>query len=353
MNPKKYSEKDDLIFKGKCIQDVLVVLDKVFEKKKIAFGISDIDIFSLANDVINKSGFITDIIQCAESDPAAKGSREYVYKSYKGIRALRYYRIAKTIWESEILKNVDKSILTTIVRNLCEDGKVETGIDIHPFAQIGEGCVIDHGVGTKITTDLSYEGDTVVIGETTIIGDYCTILNDVVIGAADVNQGASKGKRHPTIGNHVTICAGVKILGNIKIGNNVFIGPGCRVVQDIPDDTKVVIVNQLQIMKRKGQPPLLLDGVVYDGKYLRLYGENIEDVDIKIVNDQYIDRTDLQVIVIERSKNYVAFDVIKLDCSYSDQAWKNNHIQVFKDNEYFFITSDVIERFLKRTNKPL
>ena len=86
---------------------------------------------------------------------------------------------------------------------------------------------------------------------------------------------------------------------------------------------------------------------------MRLYGENIEDVDIKIVNDQYIDRTDLQVIVIERSKNYVAFDVIKLDCSYSDQAWKNNHIQVFKDNEYFFITSDVIERFLKRTNKPL
>ena len=353
MNQKKYSEKDDLIFKGKCIRDVLVVLNRVFEKTKIAFGISNTDIFSLANDVINKSGFITDIIQFAKSDPAANGSCEYVYMSYKGIKALMYYRIAQTIWTSEILKNVDKSILATIVRGLCEDGKVETGIDIHPFAQIGEGCVIDHGVGTKITTDLSYEGDTVVIGETTIIGDYCTILNDVVIGAADVNQGPPKGKRHPTIGNHVTICAGVKILGNIKIGDNVFIGPGCRVVQDIPDNTKVVIVNQLQIMKRKGDKSLILDGLVYDGEYLRLYGENIEDVDIKIVNSQYIDRTDLQVIIIEKSKNYIAFNIIKQGVDYSDQTWKNNHIQVIKNNEYSFITSDVIERFLRRTNKQL
>lgn len=352
MSQKKYNEKENLIFKGKCIQDVLVVLNRVFEKTKIAFGISNTDIFSLANDVINKSGFITDVIRFAESDPAAKGSCEYVYMSYKGIKALMYYRIAQTIWTSEILENVDKSILATIVRKLCEDGKVETGIDIHPFAKIGEGCVIDHGVGTKITTDFSYEGDTVVIGETTIIGDYCTILNDVVIGAADVNQGASEGKRHPTIGNHVTICAGVKILGNIKIGNNVFICPGCRIVQDIPDDTKVVIINQLQIMKKKGKTTLILDGLVYDGKYLRLYGEDIEDVDIKIVNSQYIEKTDLQITIIERCKNYVAFD-IKQDADCSEQTWKNNHIQVIKNNEYFFVTSDVIERFLRRTNKPL
>ena len=139
----------------------------------------------------------------------------------------------------------------------------------------------------------------------------------------------------------------------ITVGNNVFIGPGCRVVQDIPDNTKVVIVNQLQLLKRKGEKSLILDGLVYDGEYLRLYGENIVDADIKIVNSQYIDRTDLQVIIIEKSKNYIAFNIIKQGGDRSDQMWKDNHIKVIKNNEYFFITSDVVERFLRRGNKQL
>ncbi len=347
MYQKNHDENSNLALKVKCIKDLLSLLQKVFSNKKIAFGISDEDILELANDIIDKSGFMDDIIQFAKNDPAAKGSCEYVYKAYKGIQAMMYYRVARMILKWDALKNIDRVMVNIIIRDLCEEGKVETGIDIHPSARIGEGCVIDHGIGTRIATN-PYDGNTVVIGETAVIGKHCTILNDVVIGAADVNTGPSEGRRHPKIGNNVTICAGAKILGKIEVGDGVFIGPGCRIVHDIPANTKVFVVNQLQIMKTKDKTSAILDGLVCDGKNLLLYGENIKNVDIMIVDDQYNERKDMQIIIIERTNYYITFNISKKGVINSKDSFKNNHFKIMSDTEYYFISSNVIERFLKR-----
>lgn len=346
MYQRNYDD-NNLFLKAKCIKDLLSLLQRVFGNKKIAFGISDEDILELANDIIDQSGFMDDIIQFAKNDPAAKGSCEYVYKAYKGIQAMMYYRIARMILKWDTLKNVDKTMVNVLVRDLCEEGKVETGIDIHPSAQIGKGCVIDHGIGTRIASDY-YDGNTVVIGETAIIGNNCTILNNVVIGAADVNKGQSEGRRHPKIGNNVTICAGVKILGKIEVGDNVFIAPGCRIVHDIPANTKVLIVNQLQIMKRKDKSSAILDGLVCDGKNLLLYGENIKNIDILIVDSQYNERTDMQIVIVEKTDFYITFNIEKTDLIVSMDSFKNNYLKILNNTEYYYVSSNVIERFLNR-----
>ncbi|MGG7517833.1 serine O-acetyltransferase [Allorhizobium undicola] len=102
----------------------------------------------------------------------------------------------------------------------------QTGIDIHPEAQIGRRFVIDHGWG-------------VVIGQTTVIGNDCYILNDVILGARTVSN-ASEGKRHPTIGNRVQICAKVRIFGPVTIGDDCFIGPDVTVLHDAAPGTRLL-----------------------------------------------------------------------------------------------------------------
>lgn len=346
-NTNNGNVNSDLCFKATCISDVAKLLNEIFSKKRMALGISKEDIFELARSIISDSGFMDDIIQFAKNDPAAKGSYSYVYNSYKGIRSMMYYRVAKAILNWDALCDVDRGMKEIIVRDLCERGKVETGVDIHPLAEIGEGCVIDHGIGTRIIAN-PYEGKTVVTGETTIIGKNCTILNDVVIGAADVNKGPSHGRRHPCIGNNVTICAGVKILGKINVGDNVFIGPGCRIVHDIPSNTKVFIVNQLQIMKVEDEVPVIVDGVVFNGKNLLLYGENIREVDIILVDEQYNERKDLFVTIIEREDFYITFTIQRNDGESICVPSKKYHLKVILGDKYYFISSQVIERFLKR-----
>ena len=98
-----------------------------------------------------------------------------------------------------------------------------TGIEIHPGAKIGNRLFIDHGMG-------------IVIGETTSIGDNCTIYHGVTLGGT----GKDKIKRHPDIGNNVMIGAGAKVLGPIKIGDNVKIGANSVVLKDVPDNVTVV-----------------------------------------------------------------------------------------------------------------
>lgn len=147
----------------------------------------------------------------------------------------------------DVLKNASRSIFATLIyrlshqvsfvdincaRRISEYGANLTSIDIHPQAQIGKGLFIDHGAN-------------VVIGQTCVIGDYCNIFQNVILGAKNV-QNNETTKRHPTIGDNVTICGGCRVLGNINIGNNVFISPNCVVLDDVPDNTKVTIVNQLQ-----------------------------------------------------------------------------------------------------------
>ncbi|KAJ4458243.1 serine acetyltransferase [Paratrimastix pyriformis] len=109
------------------------------------------------------------------------------------------------------------------------------GIDIHPGATLGKGVVIDHALGT-------------VIGETAVVGDYCLIYQGVTLGGTGKS---TTFKRHPTVGSHVVIGCGAKILGPINIGNHVRIGAGSVVLHDVPDFCTAVGV-PARVIQRSG-----------------------------------------------------------------------------------------------------
>ena len=146
-------------------------------------------------------------------DPAATSKVE-VALTYAGFHALLFYRFAH--WMS-------KKRIPFVPRALSQFARFITGIEIHPSATIGSGLFIDHGMG-------------VVIGETTEIGDNVTLFQGVTLGGT----GKQRGKRHPTLGSHVVVGAGAKVLGPIKIGDYVKIGANSVVLQDVPDHSTVV-----------------------------------------------------------------------------------------------------------------
>ncbi len=146
-------------------------------------------------------------------DPAATSKVE-VALTYAGFHALLFYRFAH--WMA-------KKGIPFIPRALSQFARFITGIEIHPGATIGSGLFIDHGMG-------------VVIGETTEIGDNVTLFQGVTLGGT----GKQRGKRHPTLGSHVVVGAGAKVLGPIKIGDYVKIGANSVVLQDVPDHSTVV-----------------------------------------------------------------------------------------------------------------
>lgn len=148
-----------------------------------------------------------------ERDPAAKSVLEVLF-CYPGFHAIIHHRIAHFFYRHRLF---------FIARMISHINRFLTGIEIHPGAKIGKGLFIDHGSG-------------VVIGETTEIGDNVTLYQGVTLGGT----GKEKGKRHPTIGNNVTISVGAKVLGNIKIGDNVKIGGGSVVLRDVPSNCTVV-----------------------------------------------------------------------------------------------------------------
>jgi serine O-acetyltransferase len=166
-----------------------------------------------------------DIEAAYKGDPAAKSYIEII-RAYPGFQAIMVQRVAHEIYKAGV---------EVYARELTEAAKTETGIDIHPGAEIGEYFFIDHGTG-------------VVIGETTTIGDWVRIYQDVTLGALHFEQeendehALKKGyKRHPEIGSNVVIGAGSKILGAITIGDHVSIGANSWVTDDVPDQTKVVV----------------------------------------------------------------------------------------------------------------
>ena len=149
----------------------------------------------------------------SEKDPASRNVL-YVLLLYPGFHALLFYRIA------HFLSNLK---LKFIARLISQTARFLTGIEIHPGAKIGKRLFIDHGMG-------------IVIGETTTIGDNCTIYHGVTLGGT----GKDKYKRHPDLGNNVIVGCGAKVLGPIKIGNNVKIGANSVVLKPVPDNTTVV-----------------------------------------------------------------------------------------------------------------
>ncbi|RDY27541.1 serine O-acetyltransferase [Romboutsia weinsteinii] len=154
-----------------------------------------------------------DIEYIMENDPAARSKIE-VFLLYPSIHALISYRISHFFYNRSMF---------FIARLVSQLSRFITGIEIHPGAKIGEGILIDHGMG-------------VVIGETTEIGNRITIYQGTTLGGT----GKDVGKRHPTIGDDVMIGSGAKILGPIKIGNDVKIGANTVVLRDIPDGSTVV-----------------------------------------------------------------------------------------------------------------
>lgn len=166
-----------------------------------------------------------DIEAAYKGDPAAKTCMEII-RSYPGFLAVLVQRVAHALYEEGDPE---------YARELTEYAKTQTGIDIHPGAEIGDYFFVDHGTG-------------VVIGETTTVGEWVRIYQDVTLGAlhfeeADDEENALKKgyKRHPDIGDHVVIGAGTKVLGPISIGNHVSIGANSWVTEDVPDHTSVFV----------------------------------------------------------------------------------------------------------------
>ncbi len=157
-------------------------------------------------------------------DPAARSAIE-VLLLYPGLRAIRMHRKAFWFYSHKHY---------FIARWISQRAVRKTGIEIHPAAQIGHRLFIDHGAG-------------VVVGETTVIGDDVTIYQGVTLGGT----GKDTGKRHPTIGNHVTIGAGAKVLGPFTVGDNSNIAAGAVVLEEIPPNSTAVGV-PARVVKRNG-----------------------------------------------------------------------------------------------------
>jgi len=153
-------------------------------------------------------------IDCVfERDPAARNGFE-VLTTYPGLHAVLMHRAAHALW------NRGLKWLARLLSNLA---RLFTGIEIHPGARIGRRLFIDHGMG-------------VVIGETAVVGDDCTLYHGVTLGGISWN----KGKRHPTLRQHVVVGAGAKVLGPIKIGDGARIGSNSVVVKSVPPGATIV-----------------------------------------------------------------------------------------------------------------
>ena len=157
-----------------------------------------------------------------DKDPAARNIFE-VLLLYPGFHILIFHKIAHFLYRKKLL---------FLARLISQIGRFFTGIEIHPGAKIGRRLFIDHGMG-------------IVIGETSEIGNDCTIYHQVTLGGT----GKDRLKRHPTIGNNVLIGAGTKVLGPVKIGDNVKIGAGSVVLKSVESNSTVVGVPGDRVIK--------------------------------------------------------------------------------------------------------
>ncbi|WP_062050804.1 serine O-acetyltransferase [Bacillus sp. JCM 19034] len=156
---------------------------------------------------------LNDIDVVFDQDPAARSRMEVIF-TYSGVHAIWAHRFAHWLWKRRIF---------FLARLISQTSRFFTGIEIHPGAVIGQRVFIDHGMG-------------VVIGETCEIGNHVTIYQGVTLGGT----GKEKGKRHPTIEDHVLIASGAKVLGSFTIGEHSRIGAGSVVLKEVPPNSTVV-----------------------------------------------------------------------------------------------------------------
>ena len=160
-----------------------------------------------------------------DRDPAATSWLEVVL-TYAGFHAVLAYRISHWLKIHRV---------PFLPRFISQAARILTGIEIHPSAIIGSGFFIDHGMG-------------VVIGETAEIGNYVTLFQGVTLGGT----GKERGKRHPTLGSHVVVGAGAKILGGITVGDNVKIGANSVVLKNVSANSTVIGV-PARVIKTQGE----------------------------------------------------------------------------------------------------
>lgn len=171
-----------------------------------------------------------DIAVAIARDPAARSKLEIVL-AYPGIHALWRHRIAHWLWQHN---------LKLLARVYSNRNRRRTGIEIHPGAQIGRRCFIDHGMG-------------IVIGETAVIGNDVLMYHGVTLGGRTL----SKSKRHPTIGNGVVLGAGATVLGDIKVGDNALIGANAIVTKDVAPGAVVMGPAERHLVKPNEADPEL------------------------------------------------------------------------------------------------
>lgn len=170
-------------------------------------------------------------------DPAARSDLEIMI-NYSGMHAIWAHRLAHKLWQ--------RGSTRTLARTLSQFARFMTGVEIHPGATIGRRFFIDHGMG-------------VVIGETADIGDDVMMYHGVTLGGRSLE----KGKRHPTIGDRVTIGAGAKVLGPVLIGADSAIGGNSVVVHDHPEDSIITGIPARSRPRTPDNKKPLVDAVEY------------------------------------------------------------------------------------------
>jgi serine O-acetyltransferase len=156
-----------------------------------------------------------DVCAARDRDPAAQGVSSFeILAGWAGVQALLAHRVAYALREAGV---------PLLPRAIAYLSRVVTGVEIHPAARIGPEFFIDHGAG-------------VVIGETAEIGRRVTLYQGVTLGGT----GFQRGKRHPTLGENVTVGSGAKLLGPIAVGDGAKVGANTVVVEDVPPNSTVV-----------------------------------------------------------------------------------------------------------------
>ena len=198
-------------------------LSEILENGKLLFEVLSDEAKKLLEPIQNE--IRDDIEAVKQRDPAARSDLE-VLLLYSGVHAILAYRVAHKLYLSEHY---------FAARAISQTARHLTGIEIHPGATIGKGLFIDHGMG-------------VVIGETTVIGDNCTLYQGVTLGGT----GKDVGKRHPTLGNNVLIGAGAKVLGPFVIADNSKIAANAVVLGAIPENSTAAGI-PAKVVKRDGR----------------------------------------------------------------------------------------------------
>ena len=171
--------------------------------------------------------FLDDIAAIRARDPAARSAWE-VATCYPGLQAIMMHRMAHAMWRKKQF---------WLARYMANFNRMFTGIEIHPAAIIGRRVFIDHGMG-------------VVIGETAVVGDDCTLYHGATLGGTSLVPGS---KRHPTLENGVIVGSGAKLLGGFTVGRNAKIGSNAVVVKAVPAGATVV-GNPARLILRKETP---------------------------------------------------------------------------------------------------